>query len=68
MTVNIANRAPSFSADSYSYTLASGRYTKPPDGSVTPVAVGTPTAADPEGQALTYSLRASDRIPPSACT
>ena len=51
VTVDIANQAPSFSERSYSYTLTSGS-----DGSVTPVAVGTPSAADPEDHTLAYSL------------
>ena len=55
MTIDIADHVPSFSERSYSYTLTSGS-----DGSVTPVAVGAPPAADPEGHNLTYSLRASD--------
>ena len=59
VTVRVTNRDPSFSADSYSYTLTSGS-----DGSDAPVAVGTPTVVDPDDQALTYSLRAdpSDRM------
>ena len=53
--VHAVNRAPSFSDDGYSYTLASGS-----DGSTTPAAVGTPPASDPDGQPLVYSLRGSD--------
>ena len=53
--VTVTNRDPSFSADSYSYTLTSGS-----DGSTTPITVGAPAAVDPERQALTYSLRTSD--------
>ena len=55
VTVDIANQEPTFSERSYSYTLASGS-----DGSVTPVAVDTPPAVDPEDHTLAYSLRASD--------
>ena len=55
VTVRVVSLAPSFSADSYSYTVTSGS-----DGSSTPVAVGAPSAADPDGHPLDYSLRASD--------
>ena len=55
VTVNAINRTPEFGEHEYSYTLPSTS-----DGSVTPIAVGTPTATDPENQTLTYSLRASD--------
>ena len=55
VTMTVGNQAPEFNERGYSYTLTSGS-----DGRVDTVTVGTPTAADPEGQALTYSLRASD--------
>ena len=55
VTVVVQNRAPSFSAGNFSYEIAPGS-----DGRITPVAVGSPSAMDPEGQSLTYSLRASD--------
>ena len=57
VTVDVANLAPSFGERGYSYTLTSGS-----DGSVTPVAVGTPSAVDPENQPITYSLRVSDSV------
>ena len=54
VTVEVVNLAPSFNADSYSFTV-----TPDSDGS-TPVSVGTLQATDPEGQTLAYSLRAPD--------
>ena len=50
--VRVTNRAPSFSEDGYSYSL--------PVRSTATVAVGAPSATDPEDQTLTYSLRPSD--------
>ena len=56
VTVRIANRAPSFTADSYAFTLATRS-----NGSVTPVSVGTATGADPDGgDTAAYSFRGAD--------
>ena len=55
VTVSVANRAPSFSESSYSYTLGIGS-----DGSDAPIVLGAPAATDPEDQSLAYSLRGSD--------
>ena len=55
VTVNIVNRGPSFTERGYSYTLTSSS-----DGSTTPIVLGAPSAADPENEPITYSLRSSD--------
>ena len=56
VTVRIANRAPSFTAGSYAFTLATRS-----NGSVSPVSVGTAAGADPDsGDTVAYSFRDSD--------
>ena len=61
ITVTVPNLEPSFARDAYDFGILPGT-----DGSSAAHTVGAVTATDSEGQALSYSLRASD--PPSACT
>ena len=55
VTITVPDARPEFDSESYSFTIEPGT-----DGSSTAVTVGTLTATDPAGHALTYSLRASD--------
>ena len=55
VTVNVANvnEAPGFADDSYAFELSGNA-----DGSMTPVAVGTVSATDPDaGDSVTYSIK-----------
>ena len=62
VTVTVVNRAPSFTASIYSYTMSSNGSTNDngDNSSSVSVVLGSPSAVDPEGQSLIYSLRASD--------
>ena len=51
VTVTDVDEAPGFARTGYAFELAENT-----DGSVTPVALGTVSASDPEGSALAYSI------------